>query len=127
MAAGLRTALRLAVVVVFLAPLALVLAGSLRRVGLPPPAGLDLLPADPSLSSYTALGETVPLGRLLRNSLLVVAVAVPVSTLVASWAGFSLAQLPARWCRSLVVTVLVLLLVPLLMFWVTCLCWFLQS
>ena len=113
-----RPALRLLVVVVFLAPLALVLAGSLRRVGLPPPAGLGLLPADPSLTSYRALGDVVPLGRLLRNSLLVVAVAVPVATLVASWAGFALAQLPERSRRPLVVLVFGLLLVPLPMLWV---------
>lgn len=115
MTRGGGTALRLLVVVVFLAPLALVLAGSLRRVGLPPPGGLELLPASPGLTAYRALGDTVPLGRLLGNSLVVVAVAVPVATLVASWAGFALAQLGRRW---LVVAVFALLLVPLPMLWV---------
>lgn len=113
-----RTALRLLVVVVFLAPLALVLAGSLRRVGLPPPAGLEVLPTDPSLSAYARLGGVTPLGRLLRNSLLVVLVAVPLATLIASWAGFVLAQLAPRTGRLLVGVTTALLLVPLPMLWI---------
>lgn len=113
-----RTVLRLLVVVVFLAPLALLVTGSLRRVGLPPPSGLELLPADPGLTAYDALGDVLPLGRLLGNSVLVVAVAVPVATLLASWAGFALAQLPDRPRRLLVALVLGLLLVPLPMLWV---------
>lgn len=113
-----RTALRLLVVVVFLAPLALVLAGSLRRVGLPPPSGLELLPASPGLTAYGRLGELTPLGRLLRNSLLVVLVAVPLATLIASWAGFALAQLPPRSRRWLVGLTTALLLVPLPMLWI---------
>lgn len=113
-----RAGLRLAAVVVFLTPLAVVLSGSLRQVGLPPPAGLELLPGSPSLSSYERLPEVVPLGRLLRNSLLVVAVAVPVTTLLASWAGFAMAQLPQRRRRAVVVLVTGLLLVPLPMVWV---------
>lgn len=115
MVGGLATAARLLVVVVFLAPLALVLAGSLRRVGLPPPDGLELLPAEPGFTAYAALRDTTPLGRLLTNSLVVVAVAVPVATLIASWAGFALAQLHKRW---IVLTVFGLLLVPLPMLWV---------
>jgi multiple sugar transport system permease protein len=113
-----RTALRLLVVVVFLAPLAVVLAGSLREVGAPPPAGLDLLPSSPSTSSYDRLADITPLGRLLRNSLLVVVVAVPLATLVASWAGFALAQLAPRSRRLLVGLTTALLLVPLPMLWI---------
>lgn len=113
-----RTALRLLVVVVFLAPLALVLAGSLRRVGLPPPAGLELLPASPGLTAYDRLADLVPLGRLLRNSVLVVLVAVPLATLIASWAGFALAQLAPRSRRWLVGLTTALLLVPLPMLWI---------
>lgn len=113
-----RAGLRLVVVVVFLTPLAIVLSGSLRKVGLPPPSGLELLPGEPSLSSYQRLPEVVPLGRLVRNSLIVVAVAVPVTTLLASWAGFAMAQLPRRRRGPLVVLVTGLLLVPLPMLWV---------
>jgi len=113
-----RTALRVLVIVVFLAPLAFVLAGSLRQVGLPPPSGLELLPAEPGSSGYERLGEILPIGRLLGNSLIVVAIAVPIATLLASWAGFALAQLPSRWRRPLVGATFGLLLVPLPMLWV---------
>lgn len=113
-----RLALRLLVVVVFLAPLAFVLAGSLRRVGLPPPAGLELLPASPGFTAYGRIGELTPLSRLLRNSLLVVLVAVPLATLIASWAGFALAQLAPRSRRRLVGLTTALLLVPLPMLWI---------
>ena len=121
-----RTALRALVIVVFLAPLAIVLAGSLRRVGLPPSPGIELLPADPGVSGYRQLADVVPLGRLLRNSVVVVAVAVPLATLIASWAGFALAQLPDRWRRPLVGVVFALLLVPLPMLWVPRFFFFLQ-
>ena len=121
-----RVLLRVLVIVVFLAPLALVLAGSLRRVGLPPPSGLELVPTDPGLTGYSRLGEVLPLSRLLVNSLVVVAVAVPVATLVASWAGFALAQLPERSRRLLVGGVFALLLVPMPMLWVPRFALFLQ-
>lgn len=117
-AVRLRVAARLLVVVVLLLPLALVLAGSLRAVGVPPPAGLELLPAQPGFTAYDRLPEVVPLWRLLANSTAVVAVAVPVSTLLASWAGFALVQLPPRGRRWLVGLVTALLLVPLPMLWV---------
>lgn len=110
--------LRVLVIVVFLAPLVVVLAGSLRRVGLPPPAGVELLPAEPGLTAYRALGELTPLGRLLRNSLIVVVIAVPVATVIASWAGFALAQLSGRMRKLLVAGTFALLLVPLPMLWV---------
>ena len=113
-----RTVLRLLVVIVFLAPLAVVLAGSLREVGAPPPAGLDVLPSSPSLTSYDRLAEVTPLSRLLRNSLLVVVVAVPLATLIASWAGFALAQLTPRSRRWMVGLTTALLLVPLPMLWI---------
>ena len=110
--------LRLLVTGLFLAPVALVLAGSLRRLGLPPPEGLALVPTDPSLEAYRALPEEIPLGTALRNSLLVVTAAVPLGVLVASTAGFALAQLTPRRQRTWVVALLVLLVVPLPMLWV---------
>ncbi|HVE74738.1 MAG TPA: carbohydrate ABC transporter permease [Mycobacteriales bacterium] len=111
-------AVRLLVLLVFLLPVALAVTGSLRRLGLPPPSGLELLPGDPSLSSYRDLGDRVPLGLLLRNSVIVTAVAVPLTVLLASWAGFAMAQLPHRQRRLLVGLAIGLLLVPLPMLWI---------
>lgn len=113
-----RTLVRLLVVVLFLGPLLLVLAGSLRRLGLPPPDGLALLPTDPAVDAYRQLPDEIQLGVALRNSALVVAIAVPVGVLVASTAGFALSQLAPRRQRPWVIFLLVLLAVPLPMLWV---------
>jgi multiple sugar transport system permease protein len=110
-------ALRALLLVVFLLPVGLAVTGSLRRLGLPPASGLELLPTDPSLSSYRDLSTRVPLGLLVRNSVIVVAVAVPLTVLIASWAGFALAQLGARSRRRLVGATVGLLLIPLPMLW----------
>lgn len=115
---ALRSALRLAVVVLFLAPVLLVLAGSFRRLGLPPPEGLELLPSDPSTGAYTGLGDEIALGTAVRNSLVVVAIAVPLGVLVASTAGFALSQLSPRSQRRWAIGLVVLLVVPLPMLWV---------
>ena len=87
-AARLRVAARLLVIVVLLLPLAFVLAGSLRPVGVPPPSGLELLPPQPGLTAYDRLAEVVPLGRLVANSVAVVAVAM-VTTICSpeTWKG----------------------------------------
>jgi len=115
---AIRVALRVLLIVAFLAPVAFMLTGSLRRVGLPAPKGVELLPREPGLSAYGELSRLLPLGRLFANSLIVVAVAVPLTVLVASWAGFALAQLPRRPRRLLVGATVALLLVPLPMVWV---------
>lgn len=116
--APVRTLLRLLVVVLFVAPLALVLAGSFRRLGLPPPDGLALVPTDPSLEPYRRLPDEIDLATALRNSVLVVTAAVPLGVFVASTAGFALSQLAPRRQRTWVVAVVVLLVVPLPMLWV---------
>jgi multiple sugar transport system permease protein len=113
-----RNLARVLVIVLFLGPLVLVLAGSFRRLGLPPPDGLVLLPTDPSVEAYRQLPDEIRLGSALRNSVLVVLIAVPVGVLVASTAGFALSQLTPRRQRSWVVLLLVLLAVPLPMLWV---------
>jgi len=113
-----RLALRLLVVVVFLAPIAFMVTGSLRRLGAAPPEGFELVPEGAGLSAYRAAEDALPLRRLLLNSLAVVVVAVPVTVVVASWAGFALAQLPRRSRRLLVAVTAALLMVPLPMLWV---------
>ncbi|HVE63573.1 MAG TPA: carbohydrate ABC transporter permease [Mycobacteriales bacterium] len=113
-----RTAARLLVIVVFLLPIAFMVSGSLRRLGAPPPEGFELVPRDAGLGGYRGAADAVPLGRLLANSVAVVAVAVPMTVIVASWAGFALAQLPRRSRRLLVGAIVALLMVPLPMLWV---------
>ena len=105
------------VAVLFLLPLSFLVTGSLRAPGLLPTGGAALWPADPTFASYERAFELVPLARQLANSLLVAAIAVPLSVLVASWAGFGLVLLPDRARRLGVGLSFVLLMVPLAALW----------
>jgi len=108
--AWLRQLAAVAVSLLFLFPLVFMVAGSLRRPGLPPPRSPELLPSDPSLDAYRQAFELVDLARYTVNSLVVAALIVPSSVLVASWAGFAMSRLPARHARALVATSLVALM-----------------
>ena len=76
----------------FLVPLAFMLLGSLRTPGLPPPDGFEVLPDSLRWANYESVFVFIPLRRMLINSLVIVAIAVPVTVLVASWAGFAIAR-----------------------------------
>lgn len=96
----------------FLLPLVFMVSGSLRKAGLPPPRTPDLLPSPLAFENYErafALGE---LGRYTLNSALVVVLAVPLTLLVASWAGFAAARLPRRAAGAVVTISLVSLMIP---------------
>ena len=100
------------VAVLFLAPGVLMASGAFRAAPQPPPTGPELIPDPISTANF---GEAVRLGDLGRqavNSLLVAAIAVPVSVLVASMAGFALARLGGRTARTVVVGAIVALMVP---------------
>ncbi|SCL43974.1 carbohydrate ABC transporter membrane protein 2, CUT1 family (TC 3.A.1.1.-) [Micromonospora citrea] len=100
------------VLLVFVPPLLLLVAGSLTEPGLPPPPTPRLVPDPVSTTGYQ---QAVELGGLLRaslNSVLVAVVAVPLSVLVASLAGFALARLAPRTTAVVVAASLVALMVP---------------
>lgn len=111
-------AARALVVVVFCAPLVFMLLGALRGLDQPVPTGFDVVPDGTGVGAFRELAQTVPLGRLFRNSIIVVAIAVPVTTLVASWAGFGMAVLGGRAGRLLVTTTVGLLVLPVSTVWV---------
>ncbi len=104
---------------VFVAPLLWLVAGSLRQPGLPPPRGVEWLPDPPAWGNYARAFELVPLARYARNSILVVALAVPLTLVTASWAGFAMAQLPGRTRRGLLTLAILLRLVPVTALWLT--------
>jgi multiple sugar transport system permease protein len=113
-----RIALRAAVVVLFLAPVAFMALGSLRGLDLPPLTGLDLVPDEPGTAAFRRLPEVLPLGRLVLNSLVVVGLAVPITVVVSTWAGFGMAVLGERSRRILVGVTVGLLVLPLPTLWV---------
>lgn len=53
----------------------------------------------PDFSNFATLAETIPLAQLFLNSVQVVVLAIPLSLLVGSWAGFALSQLSPRQQR----------------------------
>jgi multiple sugar transport system permease protein len=108
----LRPALAAGAALLFVVPLVLMVTGSLRDPGLPPPRGPELLPDPATLSSYERAFELVDLGRYTANSLLVAAIAVPLAVLVASWAGFAISQLPPRVSHAVLALSFVALMVP---------------
>ena len=98
---------------ILFAPLVLMVTGSLRRAGLPPPRSPELIPSPLAFDNYERAFELVDLARYTINSVLVAAVAVPLAVLVASWAGFAMARLPRRIAGALVAVSLVAMMVPL--------------
>ncbi|MDQ4130990.1 MAG: hypothetical protein M3133_08395, partial [Actinomycetota bacterium] len=108
-----RLVARALIIAVFLAPVVFMVLGSLRDVGLPPPRGFELIPEGAGVEAYRSIGEHVPLARLLRNSAVVALLAVPVTVVVASWAGFAMAQLGRPLQRLLLGLILGMLVIPL--------------
>ncbi len=96
----------------FLLPLIFMVAGSLRQAGLPPPRTPELVPSPIALDNYQQAFELVDIPRYTLNSLVVVALAVPLTVLVASWAGFAMARLPRGAARLLLALSLLALMVP---------------
>ncbi|MFV2104289.1 carbohydrate ABC transporter permease [Micromonospora sp. LOL_024] len=100
------------VILVFVPPLLLLVAGSLTEPGLPPAPTPQLVPDPLSTTGYE---RALDLGGLLRaslNSVLVAVAAVPLSVLVASLAGFALARIAPRVSAVVVAASLVALMVP---------------
>lgn len=111
-------ALAAAAALIFVAPLALALAASLQPAGQPLRAA-DVLPAAPAWDNYLRIFAVAPLGRYAANSLIVAALAVPATVVVASMAGFAMAQLPPRERTFLLALAVALRMVPVTALWLT--------
>lgn len=101
-----------AVVIVFLPPLVLLVSGSLHQPGLPPPTTPDLVPSPMSVEGYRQAIALGGLGRAMVNSLVVCAIAVPVSVVVASMAGFAMARVSRRVAGAVAALSLAALMIP---------------
>lgn len=106
------------VALIFLLPLSWALTTSLRQTGAPLPRQLDWLPSPPAWGNYRAVFEIVDAGRFALNSLVVAVVAVPLTIVVASLAGFAMSQLSVRIRMRLVVLSALCLMVPLTAIWI---------
>lgn len=83
-----------------------------------PPPSPELIPRDLSLESFERVFGLIPFERQFLNSLLIVALTVPLTVLTASWAGFGITLLGPRARRIAIGLSLVVLMVPLAALWV---------
>jgi len=113
-----RQGLAIVASAIFVIPLLFLILGSLRGPGVSPPEGLELIPSDPTLDSYTRAFELVDLRRQFVNSAIVAAFAVPLTVLTGSWAGFAMTLLRRRAQIIVVGVSLVVLMIPLSALWV---------
>jgi multiple sugar transport system permease protein len=111
--------LPLLIAVLFLLPLLWMLTASLREPGLTPARTVEWLPTTPTVGNFGTVFEMLPFGRYLANSLAVVLVAVPLTIITASMAGFAMAMLEHRSRMALVVLSVALLMVPVTALWLT--------
>lgn len=102
----------------FILPLVWMASASLRQPGLPLPRTIEWWPEPLTWSNYTRIFEMLPLGRYIFNSLLVAGIAVPITLVTASLAGFAMTQLNRRGRESLLGLSVVLLVVPTVAVWV---------
>jgi len=100
------------VVLAFAPPLLLLVGGSLRRPGLPPPPGPELIPDPVSTEGYATALELGGLVRASLVSLTVAALAVPASVLVAALAGFAMTQVSRRVAGLVAAASLAALMIP---------------
>lgn len=110
--------LRLATAAVFLLPVLWLFTAALHPVGQPLPTTLTLS-LDWTVENFSRVWQLVPMGRFTLNSLLVVLLAVPITLVTSSWAGFGMAQLPTVSQRRWVVLSLAVLMVPGVALWVS--------
>lgn len=109
--------LRVVAAVIFLLPLLWMVTAALHPLGVPLPRRLTVIPDGLTLENFSKVLTLVPLLRYSLNSLLVVAIAVPLTIVTASWAGFAIAQMPKGAQRQWVLGSLALLMVPGIALW----------
>ncbi len=115
----LRTLLQVIVAMVFLLPLVWMTATAFHAPATPLPTSLRLVPDNPTVANFGRIFAIIPLLRFTINSLIVVALAVPLTLLTGSWAGFGMAQLPERSQRRWVIISLIVLIIPGIALWST--------
>ncbi len=116
---SLRTAAGALVSLTMVLPLLWMVTTSLRERGSVPPRTLEPIPDPVAWGNYLEMFDLLPLATMARNSAIIAAVAVPLSVVCASWAGFALALLAPRTRRWLVAVAFVAAMIPTTAFWVT--------
>ncbi len=106
------------VAALFLLPLVWAGSTSLRPTGMPLPRTIDWIPSPVAWGNYRAVFQIVDAIRFAINSLLIEIVAVPLTVVFASLAGFAMSQVSLRLRRRLVMLSALCLMVPLTAIWI---------
>ena len=106
-----------AVALLFLLPLLWAASVSLRPTGVPLPRAIEWIPAPNTWENYRTVFQLIELHRFVLNSLFVAALAVPLTVVVASWAGFVISQISQRWRLRLTALSVLCLMMPLTAIW----------
>ena len=114
-----RHLLLLPLAALFLLPLIWMVTTSLRETGQALNPRLVWVPDPIAWENFPAVFETLPIWRFAANSLFVAVVAVAITVVISSWAGFALAQLPVHWRLRLAAVSFAALMVPLTAVWLT--------
>jgi multiple sugar transport system permease protein len=105
------------VALLFLLPLIWAASASLRETGGAVRRTIEWIPSPAAWSNYRVVFEVVHLHRYALNSLFVAALAVPITIVIASWAGFAISQISRRWRFRLIALSVMCLMVPLTAIW----------
>lgn len=103
----------------FLMPFLWMIAAALIPPGSPLPRNLWVVPGEMTLENFSRIWKLVPMGQYMWNSLRVVALAVPLTVITSSWAGFAISQLPRSHQKWWITVSLVVLMVPGISLWAT--------
>lgn len=114
-----RVVLGLVVSVTIVLPLVWMVTSSLRERGTVPPRRLEWIPDPAVWSNYGDVFSAVPFATMATNSVIVSAIAVPLSVLCASWGGFAMSRMLPNTRRWLVGLALVAAMIPTTATWVT--------
>jgi multiple sugar transport system permease protein len=106
-----------AVALVFLLPLLWAVSASLRETGVQSPRDLEWIPSPIAWENYRTIFQVLDLPHYVLNTLFVAALAVPLTIVVASWAGFVISQVSRRWRLRLIAFSILCLMVPLTAIW----------
>jgi len=115
----LRTIVVLAAGIAMTLPLVWMVSVSFRQPGQALPRELEWIPDPIVWRNYREVFDIVPFARFAANSLFVVALAVPITVLVSSWAGFALSQLAAKWRLRFTAFSFAVMMIPVTAYWLT--------
>lgn len=102
----------------FLLPIVFMALGSLRDPTEVPTRGFDMIPESVHFSNYKNVFAFAPLWTFMANSMVVIVIAVPLTVLIASLAGFAIARSEPPRQRRLVAVSLLALMIPVTILWI---------